>query len=449
MATTANTAANIATQAANVAIQAADTAQLAASQAALSASRGSNITNITVINPPAAGVTGAVQFTSNANQLSASRNLIFDQTTSNLQIAGNLRVNQAIEADTLQLKSAIANGNIQAERIIASRIESLANLQVANRVTANVISANTFVGDGSNLTGILKQNSPTLTGNVSIPNVSIGGPLFAPVPIKLLVDQLELKANIESPNFVGNPTAPTLTNVSSSSNSIATTAFVQLVANTKANRSNVTLTNVSLVGNIFAPTQFANTNNTTVATTKFVQDQKINLNLSGIPTAPNPNANAVANQIATVSFARNSGAPSIILSRRTGSQLIIPQSVWTNIQFDTFDRNVVGATFDGASFDLVAGTYVYDVFVNADLLGDSSTVQLRFINQDTSFTIQNITSITTTHNQNITLTGAGQFTLSGTTTIRLQVLTTASDSQLRIYGSAGFQTSLIQFWKVA
>lgn len=449
MATTANTAANIATQAANVALQAATTASRAASQAAVSASKGSNVTNITISNPNAAGTPGALQFASTSNQLSASRNLIFDQNTSNLELQGNLKIRQAIEAQTIQLQSAIANGNIQAETLIASSIRSLANLQVANRVTANVVSANTFVGDGSNLTGILKPNNPTLTGNVSIPNVGIDGPLNAPVPLRLLTDSLNLKANINSPNFTGNPTAPTLTNVSSSSNSIATTAFVQLVANTKANLSNITLTNVSLVGNVFAPTQLANVSNTTIATTKFVQDQKINLNLSGIPTAPTPNSTAVANQIATVSFARSSGAPNIIMSRRTGSTLNVPSNQWTNIQLDTFDRNIVGATFDGASFDLLAGTYVYDVFVNAELLGDSSTVQLRFFNQDTSFTIQNISSVTTSQNQNISLTGSGQFTLSGTTTIRLQILTAASDSFLRIYGSAGFQTGLIQFWKVA
>jgi hypothetical protein len=450
MSTTANTAANIATTAANVAVQAANVAQTAASQAAVSASRGSNVTNITVINPNAAGIPGSLQFASTSNQLSASRNLVFDQNTSNLELQGNLKIRQALEAQTIQLQSAIANGNIQAETLIASGIRSLANLQVANRVTANVVSANTFVGDGSNLTGILKQNNATLTGNVSIPNVSVSGPLFAPVPLKLLVDQLALKANINSPNFTGNPTAPTLTNVSSSSNSIATTAFVQLVANTKANLSNVTLTNVSLVGNVFAPTQFANTSNTTVATTKFVQDQKINLNLSGLPTAPIPNANAAANQIATVSFARSSGAPSIILSRRTGTDVNFSVGTWVTIPFDTLDRNIAGAIIIGNNFDLLAGTYVYTITIPVHCIGSDTinSFYTRFLNVDTGFALQSISATSIGDWSTATITGTGQFTLSGTTTIALQGLQGDSPTA-RIDGFAGYQSGVIQFWKIA
>ena len=444
MATTANTAANVATTAANVAVRAANTAQIAASQAAVSASQGSNVTNITVINPNAAGVPGSLQFASTSNQLSASRNLVFDQNTSNLEIAGNLKVIAAIEAQTLQLKSAIANGNIQAETLIASSIRSLANLQVANRITANVIAANTFVGNGSNLTGILLQNNPTLTGNVSVPNIALNGPLLAPVPLRLLTDSLNLKANINSPDFTGNPTAPTLTNVSSSSNSIATTAFVQLVANTKANLSNVTLTNVSLVGNVFAPTQFANVSNTTVATTKFVQDQKINLNLSGIPTAPIPNANAVANQIATAGFVRSTGAPCVILSRRGGSALAWTPGVWQSIPFDTFDRNTISAAIDGTGFDLPAGTYVYQTDVRVSSNGSVTEIYMRLQNVDTSFTIQNISSGRTQ--------GVGQFTLSGLTTCAIQVngsITGVISPQFSLPIGQGYQQAYIQLFKVA
>lgn len=439
----ANTA-TVVLQAANTALQAAQSAQVSASLAANAASKGSNVTNITVVNPNAAGIPGSLQFASTANQLSASRNLVFDQSTSNLALLGNLKVNQVIEAETIQLKSAIANGNIQAETLIAARIQSLANLSVANRVTANVVSANTFVGDGSNLTGILLQNNPTLTGNVTIPNIALNGPLLAPVPLRLLVDSLNLKANINSPNFTGNPTAPTLTNVSSSSNSIATTGFVQLVANTKANLSNVTLTNVSLVGNVFAPTQFATTSNTTVATTRFVQDQKINLNLSGIPTAPTPNANAVANQIATVGFVRSTGAPCVILSRRGGTTLNWNPGVWQNIPFDTFDRNTIGAAIDGTGFDLPAGTYVYEVNVRVVPNGTPLESYMRLQNVDTNFTIQNISSGR--------YEGIGQFTLSGLTTCAIQIngnITGVIAPQFSVPIGQGYQQAYIQLFKVA
>ena len=444
MSTTANTEAIIARQAANIALTAANTAQIAASQAAAAASQGQNVTNITVVNPPAAGIPGSLQFASTSNQLSASRNLVFDQNSSNLEISGNLKVQQVIETQTLQLRSAVADGNIRAERLIAASIESLANLQVANRVTANLVFANTFVGDGGNLTGILKPNNPTLTGNVSVPNISLSGPLQAPVPLRLLTDSLNLKANINSPNFTGNPTAPTLTNVSSSSNSIATTAFVQLVANTKANLSNVTLTNVSLVGNILAPTQPSFTSNNTVATTSFVQAQKINLNLSGIPTAPTPNANAVANQIATAGFVRSTGAPCVILSRRGGSTVTWNQNIWQTIPFDTFDRNTIGAVIDGNSFDLPAGTYVYETNVNVVPNGTITQIYMRLQNVDTNFTIQNISVGRTI--------GVGQFTLSGLTTLAIQVngsITGVVTPQFTLPIGQGYQQSYIQLFKVA
>jgi hypothetical protein len=446
MATTANTAANIAIEAANVAIQAANTAQIAASQAGVSASRAGNVTNITVINPNAAGTPGSLQFASTSNQLSSSTNLVFDPNTANLQLLGNLRVSQHVEVETIQLRSAIANGNIQTETLIAARIESLANLSVANRITSNVVAANVFVGNGSQLTGILLQNNPTLTGNVSVPNVGIDGSIFAPATIGLLKDSLSFKANINSPNFTGNPTAPTLTNVSTSTNSIATTAFVQLVANTKANLSNVTLTNVSLVGNITAPTQIASSNSNDVATTQFVQNQKIDLNLAGIPTAPNPNANATSNQIATVSFARSSGAPSLIMSRRTGVSFTITTG-YTSVPFDTFERNIIGATFDGNNFNLPAGTYVYNISIPVTTTDGTAEIYARFQNVDTSFTLQNI--VAGSASGSTILFGTGQVTIDGTTTIGLQMLRIQSLGTASVLATAGFQTSMIQFWKIA
>jgi len=174
---------------------------------------------------------------------------------------------------------------------------------------------------------------------------------------------------------------------------------VQLVANTKANLSNVTLTNVSLVGNILAPTQPSFTSNNTVATTSFVQAQKINLNLSGIPTAPTPNANAVANQIATAGFVRSTGAPCVILSRRGGSTV-----TWGTI------------------------TQIY----------------MRLQNVDTNFTIQNISVGRTI--------GVGQFTLSGLTTLAIQVngsITGVVTPQFTLPIGQGYQQSYIQLFKVA
>lgn len=446
MSISANTAATIATTAANNALQAAQAAQVAASQADIAARRGSNVTNLTVINPPAAGITGAVQFSSGSNQLSGSRNFVFDQFASNLQIVGNLNVQNLIQTNNVNSKSISVLGTITSETIIAAKVESLANIRVANRVDANVVFANAFYGNGSQLTGLLSPNNPTLTGNVSVPLITLDASTNAPVPLGLLKDVLPTKANINSPNFTGIPTAPTITNVATSDNSIATTAFVQLAMNTKANTSNVTLTNVNLLGNITAPTQTPTANNNLLATTQFVQNQKISPIFSGIPIVPTPNG-AVNSQIATVGFVRTSSAPNIIISRRTANSLIVPQNMFTNIPFDTFDRNTAGAVFDGTNFDLLSGTYVYSVFISAQLSLTSSSVKLRFLNLDTSFVIQNISSITSNIGS-LSLSGSGQFSLSGTTTVGLQIFT-GLGSQVTIAGDSGFQTGLIQFWKVA
>jgi len=207
---------------------------------------------------------------------------------------------------------------------------------------------------------------------------------------------------------------------------------------------------VSLVGNVFAPTQFANTSNTTVATTKFVQDQKINLNLSGLPTAPIPNANAAANQIATVSFARSSGAPSIILSRRTGTDVNFSVGSWVTIPFDTLDRNIAGAIIIGNNFDLLAGTYVYTITITVHCIGSDTinSFYTRFLNVDTGFALQSISATSIGDWSTATITGTGQFTLSGTTTIALQGLQGDSPTA-RIDGFAGYQSGVIQFWKIA
>jgi hypothetical protein len=449
-----NTAATIAITAANTALQAAQTAQTAASQADIAARRGSNVTNITVINPSAAGVPGAVQFSSNINQLSSSRNFVFDTNSSNLQINGNLNVLNLLNSSEVLAKSISASGTVTAESLIAARVESLANIQVANRVEANVVYANAFYGNGSQLTGLLSPNNPTLTGNVSVPLITLDASINAPVPLGLLNDILPTKANINSPNFTGTPTAPTITNVATSDNSIATTAFVQSVMNTKANTSNVTFTNVSLVGNVTATTQVSSDRSNLLATTQFVQNQKISPIFTGIPLAPTPNG-TFSGQVATVGFVRSSSAPSVIMSRRSGG-LGIGSNAWQLIIFDTFERNTIGATINfsgplGYTFNLPAGTYVYNLSLPVTGVDPEViipiTVFTRFQNMDTNFTLQNISAVEVSVSTT-TINGTGQIVLSGTTRIGLQAI--ANDPQgVAVNGYDGFQTGIIQFWKVA
>ena len=73
-------------------------------------------------------------------------------------------------------------------------------------------------------------------------------------------------AGLASPNFTGNPRAPTQT-AGNDSTRIANTAFVQDAV------SNVTLTSPSLTGNPTAPTPPAGDNDTSIANTAFVQGE--------------------------------------------------------------------------------------------------------------------------------------------------------------------------------
>lgn len=84
-----------------------------------------------------------------------------------------------------------------------------------------------------------------------------------------ITSQLSNKASINSPTFTGNPSAPTPSS-SDNDTSIATTAFVQTVVNnvlsTKANINSPTFT-----GTPAAPTPSTSNNDTSIATTAFVR----------------------------------------------------------------------------------------------------------------------------------------------------------------------------------
>ena len=76
---------------------------------------------------------------------------------------------------------------------------------------------------------------------------------------------IALKAPIASPTFTGNPTAPTPT-AGNNDTSIATTAFVQTAVSSKA-----PIASPAFTGNPTAPTPTAGDNDTSIATTAFVK----------------------------------------------------------------------------------------------------------------------------------------------------------------------------------
>lgn len=128
---------------------------------------------------------------------------------------------------------------------------------------------------------------------------------------------LNLKADLASPVFSGNPTAPTAT-AGTSTTQIATTAFVTAADALKANIASPTLT-----GTPAAPTASPSTNTTQIATTAFVA--------AAITAAPAPPA------LATVSAT----APA---SPQTGQ-------IWWN----TTRKELT--IWDGSAWQVVVGTW--------------------------------------------------------------------------------------------
>jgi hypothetical protein len=96
--------------------------------------------------------------------------------------------------------------------------------------------------------------------------------------------------------FTGTPTAPTAA-VSTNSTQLATTAFVQ---NNKVSPV--------FTGTPTAPTAAALTNSTQLATTAFVQGEKVSPAFTGTPTAPTAIAGTNTTQLATTAFVSNSPA---------------------------------------------------------------------------------------------------------------------------------------------
>jgi len=125
-----------------------------------------------------------------------------------------------------------------------------------------------------------------------------------------------LKAPIDSPAFTGVPTAPS-PNDGDVSQKIATTAFVRSsapVLSVAGKTGIVTLlvTDITgaaptaaptFTGDVKAPTPTYGDNSVFVATTAFVQGEKLSPVFTGIPTAPTAGAGAANTQIATTLYA--------------------------------------------------------------------------------------------------------------------------------------------------
>lgn len=120
------------------------------------------------------------------------------------------------------------------------------------------------LGDGATpWTGLSYIKTTATKADVGLANVDNTSDLSKPISTAAQA-ALNSKADLASPAFTGNPTAPTPT-AGDNDTSIATTAFVQAVAALLAPISSPALT-----GNPTAPTPSPGDNDTSIATTAFV-----------------------------------------------------------------------------------------------------------------------------------------------------------------------------------
>jgi outer membrane murein-binding lipoprotein Lpp len=122
-------------------------------------------------------------------------------------------------------------------------------------------------------TTALTAANPTFTGTVTVPDGSL-----TIADTNGLQVALDGKAPLSSPAFTGNPTAPTPT-AGDNDTSIATTAFVQTAIAGVSGGGGAPLVSPAFTGNPTAPTPTAGDNDTSIATTAFVATA-----LTGVPS---------------------------------------------------------------------------------------------------------------------------------------------------------------------
>ena len=159
-------------------------------------------------------------------------------------------------------------------------------------------------------------NAGTNTTQLATTEFTTGAVATLEASTTATTDSLQsLKAPLDSPVFSGVPTAPSPTD-GDVSQKIATTAFVRSsapVLSVAAKTGAVTLvvSDVSgaaptaaptFTGDVKAPTPVYGDNSVFVATTAFVQGEKVSPTFTGVPTAPTANAGTNNTQISTTAY---------------------------------------------------------------------------------------------------------------------------------------------------
>lgn len=211
----------------------------------------------------------------------------------------------------------------------------------------------------ANATGISWSGSPITGAGTFVPTLSANLQAWHALATSS-------KADIASPTFTGNPTAPTPA-TGDNDTSIATTAFVKA-------QGYATLASPALTGNPTAPTPTAGDNDTSIATTAFVTTAVAAAVIDSIAdtdTTHAPSRNAVFDalalkaDLASPAFTGNPTAPtpatgdddtSIATTAFVKAQSYLPSSSYTAADVLTKIKTVDGAS-SGLDADLLDGQH--------------------------------------------------------------------------------------------
>lgn len=210
------------------------------------------------------------------NTGSVSTNNVASQDDGSIAFANNLTsIAPTISAKStnstgLRIAAGTADGNTSSDMIFDVRETDNTDFSGGARVNSGF----KFTRFGSSLFDILRNGNATLLGNLTIPNGTTSGHAVNK-------GQLDLKADLASPIFTGNPTAPTPT-AGDNDTSIATTAFV--TASTRPYKIYTAILSQTGTANPVA-TVLENTTGATVTWTRGAPGQYVGTFSSAVLTA--------------------------------------------------------------------------------------------------------------------------------------------------------------------
>lgn len=301
-----------------------------------------------------------------------------------------IRITNDPDTNTATIKNFGDNGNFV---LSGTYLNNPVNLLTANVITGLITVNGPPVDPGDISTKDYVDNN--IISNVAAVNNTIGQTVAEINATRTdVVNLTAVKAPIANPNFTGAPRATTPLTTDASTR-IATTLFVRNYINSRlANLAGVTLVtttsnvksvagrvgditlsvedvagvapvaNPTFTGNVFAPNVVSTTNSSIVATTAFVQQQKINTALSGAPTAPTQPVGTNNGTLATTAFVTQ--AVSKVTVTQTGytkMQVFSSSTSWIVPLGVTKAKVTVvggGGNGGGASSDII-GDYLQEV----------------------------------------------------------------------------------------